>query len=111
MSFFRGSETVTIQRRSATSTDGYGNKSYSTTNIVVKNCMIGFGESSEPVDAAADPVNTSLTIYMPNGTQIQPGDVFLIRGTKFVKDGEQQDWVAPFDFNVGVVVKVRKRNG
>jgi hypothetical protein len=48
---------------------------------------------------------------MPNGTQIQPGDRFTIRNTEFIQDGNQQDWVPPFNFNVGVVVKVKKRNG
>lgn len=110
MSFFRGSETVVIKRRSPNSTDAHGNKTYSTTTIVVSDCMIGFGGSNEPVDPARDAIDQALTIYMPNGTVVEPGDKFLIRGIEFVKDGNPQEWIAPFDFNVGVVVQVRKRN-
>lgn len=111
MSFFRGSETVVIKRRSATATDDYGNKTYSTTTITVQNCMIGFGMGNEPVATDRDAIDTSLTIYMPNGTQVEASDRFVIRGTEFVKDGDAEVWTPPFDFDVGVVVKVRKRNG
>lgn len=111
MSFFRGSETVTIRRRSATATDDYGNKTYSTTTIVVKGCLIGFSGENEGNEPDRQPSDVSLTLYMPNGTVVQPGDRFIVRGTEFVKDGEAEDWTAPFDFNVGVVVKVKKRRG
>lgn len=111
MTFFRGSETVTIKRRSATATDEYGNKTYSSTTITVRDCLIGFGGESEGVEPTREPSDIGLTLYLPNGTQVQPGDRFIVRGTEFVKDGEAQDWTAPFDFNVGVVVKVKRRNG
>lgn len=111
MSFFRGSETVTIKRRSAVATDDWGNKTYTDTIVTVKNCMLGFGGSSEAVEPAREMSDQTLTIYMPNGTKIEPGDRFIIRGTEFIKDGEAQDWQAPFNFNVGVVVNVKKRRG
>lgn len=111
MSFFRGSETVIIKRRSSTATDDYGNKVFSTTTITVKNCMIGFGGSGEPVQTDRDPIDTALTIYLPNGTVVEPGDRFIVRGIEFIKDGDATVYKPPFDFNVGVVVQVRKRNG
>lgn len=111
MSFFRGSETVIIKRRSANTVDEYGNKTYSTTTITVKDVMIGFSSQNETVDPAREPVDTSLTLYLPNGTQVQPGDRFIVRGTEFVKDGNAQAWQPPFDFNVGVVVPVKRRDG
>jgi hypothetical protein len=111
VSFFRGSETVIIKRRSANGTDAHGNKTYSVTTIRVTDCMVGLGGTGEPGTADRDPIDQSLTIYMPNGTQVQPGDRFLIRGLEFAKDGNAQEWVPPFDFNVGVVVQVKRRNG
>jgi hypothetical protein len=111
MSFFRGSETVVIKRRSANSTDDYGNKTFSLTTITVNNCMIGFDTQNELLEPNREAMDQSLTIYMPNGTQIQPGDRFMIRGTEFILDGNSQNWEPPFNFNVGVVVKVKKRNG
>lgn len=111
MSFFRGSETVIIKRRSAASTDDWGNKTYSSTTITVKGCLLGFSGQSEGIEANREPSDQSLTIYMPNGTKIEPGDRFIIRGTEFVKNGEAQTWQPPFQFNVGVVVNVKKRRG
>ncbi len=113
MSFFRGNETVVIKRRSAATTDEYGNKTYSLTTITVKECFLGFGSTNEPVDANRDPEDQSLTVYFPNGTQVQPGDRFVIRGLEFVKDGTAQDWGTnnPFGLEAGVIVQVRRRNG
>lgn len=111
MSFFRGSETVVIKRRSPNSVDAHGNKTYTLTTITVTDCMVGFGSTNETDTAERTAIDQSLTIYMPNGTVVEPGDKFLIRGVEFVKDGNAQEWIPPFDFNVGVVVQVRKRNG
>lgn len=111
MSFFRGNETVVITRRSAATTDDFGNKTYTTTTLTVKGCFLGFGGGSEPIDANRDPVDTKVTLYFPNGTKIEEGDVFTVRGTKFVKDGSPEAWENPFGLDSGVVVQVRKRNG
>lgn len=112
MSFIRGGETITIKRRSALSVDDYGNKTYSTTTITVKEALIAIGGSSEPIDVARDAVDASLTAYLPNGTQVQDGDIFIIRGSQWVKDGNAQQWVSPFQgLETGVVVPLRRRNG
>jgi hypothetical protein len=113
VSFFRGSETVVIKRRTLTGTDDYGNKTQTTTTITVKNCMLGFGGGGEPVDPSRDPVDANFTIYFPSGTQIHDGDRFIIRNTEFVKDGPAQDWgtANPVGLDAGVIVQVRKRNG
>lgn len=111
MSFFRGNETVIIKRRSAASTDDYGNATHTFTTITVKDCFLGFGGGSEPVDANRDPVDTKVTLYFPNGTRIEEGDRFTVRGTEFVKDGSPEAWENPFGLDAGVVVQVRKRNG
>jgi hypothetical protein len=111
MSFFRGNETVIVKRRSAAAVDEYGNKTHTTTTITVKGCFLGFGSSSEPVDSNRDPVDVAVTLYFPNGTQIQDGDKFVVRGTEWVKDGNADQWENPFGLQAGVVVPVRKRNG
>ena len=112
MSFIRGGETVTITRRSATSTDDYGNNTYATTTITVKDVLVAIGGTSEPIDVSRDAVDSQLTIYLPNGTSVVDGDVFTIRNSKWVKNGSAQSWVSPFDnFDGGVVVPLRKRNG
>jgi hypothetical protein len=111
VSFFRGSETVVIKRRSPSAVDAHGNKTYSVTTITVTDCMVGIGSTSEPVATDRNAIDQALTIYMPNGTVVEPGDKFLIRGLEFVKDGNPEEWIPPFDFNVGVIVQVRRKNG
>lgn len=112
MSFIRGGETITIRRRSATATDDYGNNTYSTVTITVKDALIGIGATSEPVDATRDAVDATVTAYLPNGTRVEEGDVFIIRGSQWVKDGSAQNWVTPFsNFEAGVVVPLRRRRG
>jgi hypothetical protein len=111
MTFFRGSETVVIKRRSAAATDEWGNKTHTTTNITVTNCMLGFGSDSEAVEPNREPVDRTVTLYMPNGTQIQAGDRFIVRSTEFILDGLPQDWQAPFNFDVGVVVRLKRKSG
>ena len=110
--FIRGGETITIKRRSAGSTDAHGNATYSETTIVVKEALIAVGGTSEPVDPARDAEDATLTLYLPNGTVIEAGDLFIIRSSKWVKDGMPQEWVSPFPgLEGGVVVPVRRRRG
>lgn len=110
--FIRGGETITIKRRSANATDEYGNATFSRTTITVRDALIGVGGTSEPIDPARDAVDASLTIYLPNGTQVLDGDTFVIRGTEWVKNGAALEYVSPFPATeAGVVVNVRRRRG
>lgn len=112
MSFIRGGETITIKRRSEADRDQYGNPVYTETTIVVKDALIAIGGTSEPIDPSRDAEDATLTLYLPNGTVIEPGDTFIVRGTKWVKDGMPQEWISPFPAaEAGVVVPVRKRRG
>lgn len=113
MSFIRGGETITIKRRSKASTDDYGNTTHSLTSIIVKDVLVALGGGSEPVLTDRDPVDQSITVYLPNGTRVEDGDRFVIRGVEFVKAGPHQDWSSPFgpQFETGVVVSLRRRNG
>jgi hypothetical protein len=110
--FIRGGETIVIKRRAQDGVDDFGNPLWTTTQITVRDCLIGFGSSDEPVQADRDPIDTTLMAYLPPGTVVEPGDVFHIRATDFVKDGSPNAWVSPFDgFPVGVVISLRRRSG
>lgn len=111
MGFIRGGETITIKRRSEASTDEHGNPTYSFASITIRDALIGIGGTSEPIDPQRDAVDATLTLYLPEGTQIRQGDRFMIRGTEWVKDGTAQEWTSPFPMEVGVVVPVRRRVG
>jgi len=112
MSFIRGGETIQIKRRAIIGENDFGNPTYGLTTITIKNALIGFGSTTEPVDAERDAIDARITIYLPSGTVIEEGDSFIIRGIDWVKDGISQEWVSPFpSFDAGVVVQLRKRNG
>lgn len=112
MGFIRGGETITIKRRSAGSDDEHGNATFTTATVTLRDALIAVGGTSEPVDPARDAVDATLTLYLPQGTVIQEGDIFVIRGSQWVKDGTAQEWISPFPVTeAGVVVPVRKRRG
>lgn len=111
MSFFSGGETVVITRRTAGANDDYGNPTFTTTSITVKNCLIGFGSTSEPIDVERDAVDAKITIYFPIGTTVQDGDRFTIRNSVWEKDGNVTQYVPPFAMSVGPVVMARQRRG
>lgn len=112
MSFIRGGETITIVRRSKASTDDYGNPTYVTTSVTVKDALIAFGATDEPVDAGRNAIDNAITVYLPTGTEIQEGDRFVIRSTQWVKDGDPQELTNPFtNFDGGIVIRLRKRIG
>lgn len=112
MSFIRGGETILIKRRSQLATDDFGNPTYTESTIVIKDALIGIGGTSEPVDASRDAQDASVTVYLPAGTIIEDGDVFVIRGSQWQRDGDAQNWVSPFPGEMGgVVVPLRRRRG
>lgn len=110
--FIRGGEHVIIKRRTQIGVDEYGNERWETTDIHIRDALIAFGSTDEPVEVDRNPIDNSLTLYLPPETRVESGDVFHIRATDFVKDGIAQEWVSPFDsFPVGVVLKLRRRDG
>lgn len=110
--FFRGNETVTIVRRTENGVDDFGNPTYTTSTTTVRDCLIGFGNSDEPVDAERDAIDARITVYMPEGTVIEPGDVFNVRNTQWVKDGDPAIWQSPFaSWDLPIIVQMRKRRG
>lgn len=112
MSFIRGGETITIRRRSKASTDDYGNPTYTTTTITVKDALVALQAGTEPIDAERNATDNKLTVYIPNGTPILEGDVFIIRNTTWVKDGQVQEWISPFSsLQGGTAIPVRQRVG
>lgn len=106
-----GDTPIFIHRRTQVALDEYGNPTYTTEEILVRNVLIGWGGSQEPQEVARDAIDASLTLYLPPQTQVLDGDIFEIRETMWEKDGDPQEWDAVNGFEVGVVVKVRRRRG
>jgi hypothetical protein len=110
--FFRGMESITIVRKTSTGVDDFGNPTYSYANTTIQNCGIGFGNSDEPVMDDRDPIDNTLTLFMPAGTVIEANDTFIVRGTRFVKAGSPENWVSPVQMgSLPVIQRVRRRDG
>lgn len=108
----RGDEPIVIVRQTANGVDEYGNSIHSTQEMLIRDCLFAYTGSNEPVDMAREAVDARLTLYMPEGTQILDGDVFIIRESEWVKDGDPQEWPQLWPgFVPGVVLNVRRRRG
>lgn len=107
----KGDEPIFIHRRAQAGIDQYGNPTFETQEILIRNALFAYAGSSEPEEINRDNVDTRLTLYLPPGTEVHDGDVFEIRETDWVKDGEIQAWDSPVGLEVGVVVPIRKRRG
>jgi hypothetical protein len=111
--FVRGGETVIIKKPTDSGeVDDYNEPVLTFTNTTVKGCLIAFGSTNQPVEVNRNPEDIDITVYMPKGTVVNNEDILIIRNTEFVKDGVPQEWESPFSgYRVGLVVKVRRRNG
>lgn len=107
----RGDEPIYIYRRSQTGTDQYGNPTFSKNTILVRDALFAVNATTEPVEANRNPVDASVALYLPAGTQVMDGDEFEIRGSRWVKDGDAQEWSQLWPDFAGVVVHVRRRRG
>jgi hypothetical protein len=107
----RGNEPIVIIRRSEDGVDDYGNPTFTTSEILIRDGLFAVGTTNEPIDVERDAVDAAVTLYLPSGTVIEDGDVFEIRGTSWVKDGAAQVWDSPVGLDTGVIVNVRRRVG
>lgn len=112
-SIIRGGETVTIKRTPEINlgNDEYGNPIQpTTTTIKIKNVLVAFGTTAEPLEVGRNPEDIQLTLYMPKKTVIEDGDIFIIRGIEFIKNGIASEWLSPGNLH-SVIVPVRRRHG
>lgn len=108
----RGDEPIHIIRRTANGVDQYGNPTFSTEQVLIRHCLFAYAGTNEPVEVSRNAVDASLTLYLPAGTQILDGDVFVIRESEWVKDGDPEEWPQLWPgFVPDVVVRVRRRRG
>jgi len=84
-------ESITQIRQSSNGTDAYGEPIITTTEIAL-NAIVAARTGSKTVGAAEITVTSGLTLYLPPATSIQVDDVFVVRGERYVVDGEPFDW-------------------
>lgn len=107
----RGDEPIIIIRRSENGIDAYGNATYATEEILIRDGLFAYLGSSEAEDINRNPLDAKLTLYLPPGSDVRDGDLFEIRETLWEKDGQVQQYPNAVGFETGVVVPVRRRVG
>jgi hypothetical protein len=93
---------VTVIRRTAASTDDYGNDVFTTTETVVKGCVVAPRNSSELIQDQ-DIVIVGLTVYMPYGTDILSTDQVNINSVVYDVDGVPGSFRSPLTASKGPV--------
>ena len=84
-------ESITQIRQSSAGTDSYGEPIVVTTEILLTG-VVAARTGSKTVGAAEILVTSGLTLYLAPNTEIQIKDVFVVRGDRYVLDGEPFDW-------------------
>lgn len=106
-----GAQTIQIVRRSAVATDDYGLDTYEQTTLTVTGCLVAPGGSTDTTEANRNPADDALTLYLPVGTVTQAGDLFIVGGNTYKRDGRADEWSNPNGTPVGVVINVKRQLG
>lgn len=84
-------ESIIQIRQSSSGTDAYGEPVIVTTETELQ-AIVAARTGSKTVGAAEITVTSGLTVYLPAGTEVLNTDVFVVRGIRYVLDGESFDW-------------------
>lgn len=105
-------ESITQIRLSSSATDSHGLPIYVETEIALEG-IVAARTSTLTTEADALTITQGLTLYLASGTDVQDGDRFIVRGKRYVIDGEAFDWRDGLgSWNPGVVVNLtREQNG
>lgn len=105
-------ETVVRVRRTSNSVDAYGQPIWAETSTNIQ-AIVSARTGSKTVGAAEITVTSGLTCYLPANTDVQNDDVFIVRGVRYVLDGESFDWRSAFgSWSPGTVIDLqRELNG
>lgn len=101
-------ESITQIRQSSSGTDAYGEPIIVTTEFTLE-AYFGARTGSRTVGAGEVTVISGLDVYLPANTTVLNDDVFVIRGERYVLDGEAFDWRNGLGYwNPGTVVSLQK---
>lgn len=110
---FTHGETVTRHAYSPGEDDGYGQAAPSYTDEVWAGVGFAPGRSSEPLRNGSTRVETTATLYDPQGRPVSPLDEFTVRGERYVVDGDASgQWANPFTgWFPGSAISLRRVTG
>lgn len=99
---FTYGQTVTVERRTVSGTDSYGNNVYSFVKEDVDLCVVQPSASSEQLQFA-DQLTTGITVFFPPNTDLSYIDAIIVDGDVYEVQGTPNEWVSPFSGHVGPV--------
>ena len=107
---FAHGEAVTRHAYSPGEEDGYGQAAPTYTDEVWTGVAFAPGQSSEPL---RNGVETTATLYDPQGRAVSPLDEFTVRGERYMVDGDTSgQWANPFTgWMPGSVISLRRVSG
>jgi hypothetical protein len=92
---FPYAQTITLSRRTLAEPDEFGNDTYIDVPVPVPGCVVQPAGSSEDTQFT-DQVSTSITVFMPYGTEVSVLDALVINGVRYEIEGIPQQWRSPF---------------
>lgn len=104
-------ETVTRVRREAAGTDRGGNPTFTETLTDIPGAFFAPEQaSSETLTVNRESVRTSPSLYFPGSwPDITERDAVIVRGERYMVDGEPADWRSPWGGQLGGLVVTLKR--
>lgn len=80
--------------------------------LTISGVAVAPASSNEPLEVGRAPVDTDLTLYLPDGADVRPLDRVVVRDITYEVQGERGDWPSPYTtWRPGAVVQVRKVTG
>lgn len=86
LSFFRGETIIIVRKAYSAVNDKWGNP-ISEESVIEIEAIVAFQNTSRNVTVEGSINNTSLKLIFDEGTIIEDGDIFVIRGTDWEQDG------------------------
>lgn len=105
-------ELITQIRLSSSVTDSHGLPVVTEIEIPLQG-IVAARTSNTITEADVVTVTQGITIYLATGTEVLDDDRFIVRGKRYIVDGEAFDWRDGLgSWNPGTVVNlVREKNG
>lgn len=101
-------ESVTLIRRTSSTSDAYGLPIYSESQTTLQ-AAVTSRTTSKTVGASEITITDGITLYLDGGADVRNDDQFVVRGKRYLVDGEPFDWVNGLGtWNPGVVVDLRR---
>lgn len=86
-------DTITVQRRTVTGTDDYGNDVTEWTEHQIPRCNVQPVPRPTEVLGGTDQVTEQWRLFAPIGSDIRADDRVVYRGTAYQVDGQPQEYV------------------